>query len=219
MTCVVCGQLRPDLDLTLDDDDDEDLAAALSTSAGGGSSSGGGSGTAAPEAEPPSHVLRVASPVSSTIDSPRVPGGNGMSQMDQPYLAMGEMRRPSMYGDGGVAAEAPERLMDRIGGVLLIVCPLAVGMAGGLSMLARTDDFSTGTWYAVGAVIVIMLVATLFLGLAVTGLMFLLRVRWRFLIRVIFVAVAVVVCSYGLRLIPGHIQVRQDDLPGFVLRP
>jgi len=212
----VCGQLRPDLDLTLDDDD-EDLAAGLSTSAGGGSSSGGGSGIAAPEADPPNHVLRVASPISSTIDSPQVPGGNGMSQMDQPFLAMGEIRMPSMYG--GVAPEAPDRLMERIGSVLLIVCPLAVGMAGGLNMLSRTDDFSTGTWYAVGAVFLVMLVATLFAGLAVTGLMFLFRVRWTFLIRVIFIAVAVLVCSYGLRLIPGHIQVRQDDLPGFVLRP
>lgn len=122
-----------------------------------------------------------------------------------------------MYG--GVASEPSDRLMERIGAVLLVVCPLAAGMAGALNMLSRTEDFSTGTWYAVGAVFVVMLVATLFLGLAVTGLLYLVRIRFTLVIRVAFIATTIVACVYGRRLIPSHIQVRQDDLPGIVLRP
>jgi len=161
----------------------------------------------------------IARTQSSTIDSPQAPRGEGRSRVEQPYLAMSETRMPTMYSGGGIAPEPPDRLMERIGSVLLIVCPLAVGMAGALNMLARTDDFSTGTWYAVGAVFVIMLSVALFLGLAASGLLFLVRVRWTFVLRVVFIAATVVAGSYGLRLIPGRVQVRQNDLPGFVLRP
>lgn len=123
-----------------------------------------------------------------------------------------------LYGRG-TAQEPSDRLMERIGAVLLVVCPLAAGMSGALNMLQKTDDFSNGTWYAAGAVFVIMLAAALFLGLAVAGLLYLFRIRFTIVIRVAFIAATVVACVYGLRLIPSHIQVRPDDLPGIVLRP
>jgi hypothetical protein len=248
VTCVVCGQLRPDLDLTLDDDD-EDLGAALGGGAGGGAVSsvagsvtsisgggggGGGSGsltagmsmgsgaptaTPAPAMDPETHVLRVASAASTGgIDTPPAPPSSTPFRVDHPYMTMQDA--PGMFGDTGRGRRpmTGERLVDRVGPVLLVVCPLAVGMAGGLNMMSRTDDFSLGTWYAVGAVFAAMVIASLFLGMVATGLLYVVRLRWTPLLRVVFIAAAGAVCYYGMNEVPSHILVRPDALPGFVVR-
>lgn len=230
VTCVVCGQLRPDLDLTLDDDDDEDLGAAMSAGAGGGgasvaSSSGGG--VAAPAMDQDTHVLRVASSsgMGGGIDSPAPPPLPEMPRSTRTFrldhMPSAEPRMPQFgAGDLGApaAAAAGDSLTERVGPVLLVVCPLVAGMAGGLNMLSRTDDFSTGTWYAVAVVFVAMLVGALAAGLAVAGLFYVVRVRWTILLRALFIAAAAAVGYYGMEKVPSHIQVRPDGLPGLVLR-
>lgn len=201
MTCVVCGQLRPDLDMTLDDDD-EDLASAMGAGAAGSSLRPTTPETAQDDAPPalPSHV--VMSEVSS-------PAPNAF-RIDRPYVAMQEM--PSVSS----VRMPTDSLADRLGPVLLIVMPLAGGMAGALNMLQSVSDFSTGSWYAVGTVFVLILIATLFSGLIASGFLYLIRIRWTMFLRLVFCAAAAGVAYYGVLQLPRHIQVRANDLPGLV---
>lgn len=203
VTCVVCGQLRPDLDMTLDDDE-EDLASGM------GAGVAGASLRPSPEADthqeaPPvlSHLLipQDTAPTDSTYRSER------------PFMPAHDTAM--MAGP----AEAPtDSLMDRLGPVLLIILPLGGGMAGALNMLQLVPDFSAGAWYAVGTVFVLILIATLLSGLMISGFLYLIRIRWTILLRATFVATAVGISYYSVVQLPRHIQVRANDLPGLVLR-
>ncbi len=200
VTCIVCGQLRPDLDMTLDDDDEEDLGAGFSAGLVGlgsaaSSASSASPKTPAPPPTPPKIPYLSDAPAASS--RPYVSLGEDFIQDDRPRRRRGE--GPS--------------LTELIGPVVLIVTPLAAGVVGALEMLALVDDFSLGSWYAVGTVLLMMLIGSLVAGLFAAWIGFTLRLRKAIILRAMFIAGAVVVGYFLMQEVPGRLQVRENAPP------
>jgi len=185
VTCVVCGQLRPDLDIMLDDDDDaDDLGSAL------------------PPPGAADATVRAAK--SHLVISPDAPPA-------RPFISMNERRD----FDGHIV-KTGSPLTHRLGPVLLVLVPLMAGMAGALSMLSLVPNFSKGSWYAVGVLFLMLSIGSLTAGLLASMLAYALRLRWNLLLQVLFLAAAAFVAYVGVREVPSHVQVRNNDLPGFM---
>ena len=198
VTCSVCGQLRPDLDLTLEDDDDEGLADGLGTSAGG---STGVAHTALTEYEAGSHLL--TSPVQS------VPEDTSF-RIDKPYVAMTEDRMATTF-------EARPTVTGSVGSLVLVVPALVAGMVAAMRMLTLAPDMATGSLYAVGTVLAVTLIGTVLAGWICAGVLFVLRVRSEPLLKVVFLLAAVAVGYLAAMYLPQHIQVRDDAMPGILM--
>ncbi len=191
--------------MTLDDDED-DLSGALGMGAAGASIKPSAVGVAESAALPQTHVvMSTPAEASSATQTEEF-------RLDRHYVAMSDTLER-----GGPHAQV-ERTSDHIGPILLIVAPLASGTAGAMTMLSKVDDFSKGAWYAVGTVFVVMLLATIVGGMVLSGFLFLVRIRWTFLLRFVFVAVAAAVTYVGVTHLPKHVQVREDDLPAIIVR-
>jgi hypothetical protein len=114
------------------------------------------------------------------------------------------------------AGESPT-LLDRVGVVLLVTAPMGAAMAGLLGMLAHAPDLASGSWYAAATMAIVLAAGTLTLGLGLSGLFFLARLRRRFVIRLCFILGTAAAVYLGLyRLIP-RVQVQPDSLPVFRL--
>lgn len=185
-TCVVCGQLRPDLDMMLDDDDED--TADLGPEAGAELRAG----------------VAVGAARSHLVVSPDAPPA-------RPFISMNERRD---FDEQNVKTGVS--LTQRLGPVLLVMVPLMAGMAGALSMLSLVPNFSKGSWYAVGLVFLLLSIGSLTAGLLVSMLAHALRLRWNLVLRVLFVAAAAFVAYFGVRNVPSHLQVRNNELPGIM---
>jgi hypothetical protein len=130
----------------------------------------------------------------------------------RPFVAMSEIGGPL----GPV--EIDDSLADLIGPVLLIAMPFGAFMAGGLAMLCFVSDFSTGAWYAVGTVAVIVTSATILAGLLSSGILFLLRFRRGLLIRVVFTLAALAVGYLTVTRLPPQMDIRPNAFPALRLR-
>lgn len=196
VTCEVCGQLRPDLDLTLEDDDDEGLADGLGAGAGGPS---GVAHTALSDYEAGPHVL--TSPVQSLPETEAF-------RVDRPYVALTESKMAAID-----MVQGPS-LSGTVGPIALVVPALAAGMAGAMHMLYLAPDFSRGSLYAVGSVALVTIIATLVAGFVASGILFVVRLRKPGLLRFIFVIAALGVGYLSASHLPGQILIREDALPG-----
>jgi hypothetical protein len=160
---------------------------------------------AAAEASPQSSTHLLVQPEARSSEEFRV---------DRPYVSMGA----EIHSGERVGRERTDSLADRLGPVLLVAVPLAAGMAGALNMLSLVPDFSVGSWYAVGLLFLVLLVGTLMAGLVASGFVHMLRVRRTIVLRAIYLLAAGAVAYVGIREFPNHVQVRENELPGVLLK-
>lgn len=114
------------------------------------------------------------------------------------------------------AGDSPT-LLDRVGVVLLVTAPMGAAMAGLLGMLAYAPDLASGSWYAAVTMAIVLAAGTLALGLGLSGLFFLVRLRRRFIIRLCFIVGTGAAVYGGLHWLIPRVQVQPDSLPVFRL--
>lgn len=145
--------------------------------------------------------------------SPTMPAGIS-SPATQPQVAS----RPYVAMSSAAGMQFRKRepgLKDYVGIVLLVIGPLAVATASALAMLNAAPDFSAGAWYAAGTVFVIILAATLGGGLIVCWVLYQLRVRSKFLLRIVFTALVAILGYAGVKELPSIVVVQRDSFPAF----
>ena len=196
VTCVVCGQLRPDLDMMLDDEDEMDEGPDLPGAELKEQLEAADGQAGAPR----SHLV-----ITAKTDSRPAPA--------RPFISMNERGSDNENTDG-----AAESLTHRIGPVVLVVVPLLAGMGAAMTMLSQAPDFSTGSLYAVAVLFVVVGLGSLTAGLMASRICYLVRLRWTILLRIMFLAAAGAVAYAGVRELPSHVQVRENSMPGIMLR-
>ena len=197
VTCSVCGQLRPDLDMMLDDEDDMDEGPDLPGAELKEQlvAEDGQAGAAK------SHLV-----IAAETDSRPAPA--------RPFISTNE--RGSSEHTTKVTADS---LTHRVGPVVLAVAPLLAGMAGAMTMLSQAPDFSKGSLYAVGTLFVVIFMGSLSAGLMAAKMCYLVRLRWTILLRIMFLAAVGAVAYFGVRELPSHVQVRENAMPGIMVKP
>ena len=197
VTCIVCGQLRPDLDMMLDDEDEMDEGPDLP----GAELKQSLADADGPAGAPRSHLV-----ITAATDSRPAPV--------RPFISTNE--RGSSEETTKVTADS---LTHRIGPVVLVVAPLLAGMAGAMTMLSQAPDFSKGSLYAVGTLFVVIFMGSLCAGLMASKMCYLVRLRWTILLRIMFLAAVGAVAYFGVQDLPSHVQVRENAMPGIMVKP
>lgn len=223
VTCVVCGQLRPDLDMTLEDEDGDGTGTATS-------------GPHAMSQTPPLRVSRGGGEMGTPAVPPPPAAGLPPAKpapRPAPRAAYSPAPPPppissSRKGDGDdfgldfdEIAQMPETsggFFEQIGPVVMVIPTLISALISGLLVLDLPAEFTPGAWYAAGTVALIVAIFTLFAGLCLVGVIWLCRLRNGLLLQIVFVLCAAAVCFTAAKQIPSRVIIRNHDLPAFYLK-